>query len=301
LLQRKLVDFGADVTFDAAVLKIHEHYGITISAGRVRQVCLDHAKRMASKEIVPCTTLRPDGPECLIAEADGTMLPLVDTSSAPPGSDRRKHRKVSWAEAKVVAVQVNGQVTARYDATLTGDVAEVSARWSRAAGALGWGTKTHIHVVGDGAPWLARQALASFGSSTSYLVDLYHVCDYLTAVWPGEKEVVARHREALKANRTSEVLAAIEGRLEPPEVADEEAPARRALRYLSNRLDQLDYAGALSAGLPIGSGLIESTHRHLLQCRLKRAGAWWTTTNGHAMTQLRVCRANKEWEAYWKN
>jgi hypothetical protein len=48
------------------------------------------------------------------------------------------------------------------------------------------------------------------------------------------------------------------------------------LRYLENRLDQLDYPSALAVGLPVGSGLIESGNRHLLQARLKLAGAWKT-------------------------
>jgi hypothetical protein len=51
------------------------------------------------------------------------------------------------------------------------------------------------------------------------------------------------------------------------------------LRYLENRRTQLDYPAALAHALPIGSGLIESAHRHLLQARLKLAGAWWTDPN----------------------
>ena len=34
--------------------------------------------------------------------------------------------------------------------------------------------------------------------------------------------------------------------------------------------------------LPIGSGEIESAHRHLVQKRLKLAGAWWKETNAQA-------------------
>jgi hypothetical protein len=132
-------------------------------------------------------------------------------------------------------------------------------------------------------------------------LDLYHVCDYLAAVWPGEKAVVHRHRDALKAGGLDTVLNALRSRLEPPETPETEAPARAALRYLENRLDQLDYPAAIRDGLPIGSGLIESAHRHLLQSRLKIAGAWWTRTHAHNMAQLRVARSNVLWETYWRN
>jgi len=50
--------------------------------------------------------------------------------------------------------------------------------------------------------------------------------------------------------------------------------------------------------LPIGSGEIESRHRHVIQARLKRAGAWWKEENAEKMLALRVARANCEWESY---
>jgi hypothetical protein len=50
-----------------------------------------------------------------------------------------------------------------------------------------------------------------------------------------------------------------------------QAPVRAAHRYLSGRRDQLDYAGARARGLPIGSGEIESGHRHVIQQRLNPA------------------------------
>ena len=74
---------------------------------------------------------------------------------------------------------------------------------------------------------------------------------------------------------------------------------RAAHRYLSGRSAQLNYAGARAAGLPIGSGEIESGHRHVIQQRLKLAGGWWKETNAQAMLGLRVARANHRWNAYW--
>ena len=74
---------------------------------------------------------------------------------------------------------------------------------------------------------------------------------------------------------------------------------RAALRYLANRLDQLDYAWAIAHDLPVGSGIIESGHRHVIQIRIKKAGAWWTQVHAHAMCQLRTLRANGQWDQYW--
>lgn len=300
-LQRALTDFGADETFAAAAVKVKEHYGLEVNSEQVRRVCLEHAERIAARvETKPLTKLAARGPDWIVAEADGTMLPIVDTASAPPGTDRRKHRQTSWQETRVVAARALGETTTHYDATL-GDVAETGARWSRVVGAAGWAVNTRIHAVGDGAPWLAMQARQHFGAHGSYLLDLYHVCDYLAAVWPAAKDTVHHKRDQLKAGQLQPVLEALRAKLEPPNTPEPEAPARAALRYLENRLDQLDYPSAIKHGLPVGSGLIESTHRHLLQSRLKLSGAWWTRLNAQAMCQLRVCRANRLWDNYWQN
>ena len=45
---------------------------------------------------------------------------------------------------------------------------------------------------------------------------------------------------------------------------------------------------------------IESSHRHVIQKRLKISGAWWKVENANALIQLRVARANGYWEGYWK-
>ena len=73
------------------------------------------------------------------------------------------------------------------------------------------------------------------------------------------------------------------------------APGRNGHRYLSNRLACLDYPRALALGLPIGSGLIESGHRHVLQARLKKARAAWRPDHADPIAHLRVLRANHQW------
>ena len=60
-----------------------------------------------------------------------------------------------------------------------------------------------------------------------------------------------------------------------------------------------DYAGAIARELPIGSGLIESGHKHGLHARLKGTGTAWLPVNADALAQLRVLRANPHWDAFW--
>ena len=208
----------------------------------------------------------------MVAEADGTMLCTVEA-----GNSRRGRRPRQWKEMRLLAAQEHEQVETTYAATF-GAVEEAGRRWGHAARQAGWALESRIHVVADGAEWIGRQSAEVFGAQARLLVDFYHVSEYLAAasarcappapgVWRQEQQ------ERLKSGASQEVLEALAVHLEPATVADEEAPVRAAHRYLSRRLDALDYPRALAADLPIGSGLIESGHKHVLQARLKKPGS----------------------------
>jgi hypothetical protein len=136
-------------------------------------------------------------------------------------------------------------------------------------------------------------------------VDFYHLSEYLAEAAPScspdTEAWLEQQQEELKANRSAKVLETLLPHLEAPAMPDAQAPVRKAYRYLSNRRDQVDYAGAIRLGRPIGSGEIESAHRFVVQARLKKPGAWWAAENVDPMLALRVTRLNGGWTDYWKN
>jgi hypothetical protein len=185
-----------------------------------------------------------------------------------------------------------------------GNVDDAGDRLAHCAIAAGAGENTQIHCVGDGAPWIADQSERVFGLQGDFLIDFYHLCDYLGAaaesISPATKrDWLAEQKKKLKDGNISEVMGTLETYLEPPSVPKENAPVRACHRYMVNRRGQFKYKEALAEGLPIGSGAVESAHRYVIQDRLKIAGAWWTSENAHNMLALRALRANNRWEAYW--
>jgi hypothetical protein len=302
-LQRAMCDFAADEAFAKAGCKLHEHYGLRIATERVRRVCLQHARDIAVQARPPTRTLAARGAGAIVTEADGTMIPTVDCSGAAGGQDRRKHRQLAWQEMRLVAARSQGEVRTCYGASF-GTPEKVGALWSAVVGQARWAAGTFIHGIGDGAEWIYEQFRQHFAAHGRYTLDLFHVCDYLAAAAPepnAAASFVAQQREALKINLHAQVLAELATRIEPPHLPDEQSPVRCAYRYLSKRLDQLDYQTALARDLPIGSGLIESGHRHVLQARLKKPGAWWLRANADAIAQMRVLRANRLWDHYWSH
>jgi len=201
-------------------------------------------------------------------------------------------------------VRACGSARARYAATMKG-MPEAGRRWRTAAIDAGAGRTTRLHCVGDGAPAIAAQVKEQFGGQATYLVDFFHVSEYLAAAGESiagthSKEWLRDKQAWLKENRAEEVIDELSEWREADGVAEAPAPVRKAWRYLSSRRESVDYQGALAQGLPIGSGEIEGGHRSVVQARLKKSGAWWLTENAEKMLSLRVCRANGEWKAYWQ-
>lgn len=70
--------------------------------------------------------------------------------------------------------------------------------------------------------------------------------------------------------------------------------------YLLNYAPYLDYDKALADGLPIATGVIEGTCRHLVEDRMNLTGARWSLTGAEAVLRLRALRASEDFDAYWQ-
>jgi len=300
-LERVLTDFGCEHSFGHAAARVLEHYGFEISASAVRDTTLAHARRASEKlekqYQKPFRVLPAVGAEHIVAEADGTMICTV-----APGK-RKGKRPRHWKEIRLAAAQAQGKEETIYAATF-GSVDEVGRRWGHCAQRAGWGVNSQIHALGDGAEWIRLQTKEVFGPQGKFTCDFFHVSEYLggaaescSAKAPDRWRRTQQAR--LKRGASAKVIEALAEHLEPKATPDEGAPVRNGHRYLTHRIDCLDYPRALKLGLPIGSGMIESGHRHVLQARLKKAGAAWLIDHADRIANLRVLRANGQWLSLW--
>jgi hypothetical protein len=168
-----------------------------------------------------------------------------------------------------------------------------------------------VALIADGAPEMWTLFDAHFderqlGVCPTRLIDFWHVSEYLgkaanaleaaEASWPG---TFRRWKGALLDE--PEAAAAIVEELEASGVAETERgrdqkPVTDAIRYLKNRSDRLDYAGAVAAGLPVGSGSVESSCKSLVSCRMKRPGARWKDKSGAEVLSLRSLLLSDRWQ-----
>jgi hypothetical protein len=300
-----MVDFGAEESFCDAVEKLQEHYGMTVPASSVRAVTQQHAGYMLERDLEP--DLPTAGVPQLIAEMDGSMVPIVsfpEAASSDSTADKRKRRKTEWKQARLVLVRKPTEVSKLYNATMS-EARQAGAQLLDCAISAGAGQKTNMHCLGDGASWIVEQVEERFGERASFLVDFYHVSEYLAeaglAIAGANKdEWLAQQQEKMKQNRVAEVIDELRSKQRGEPDRQKQEPMLACERYLSNRLEHLDYQGALATGLPIGSGEVESGHRSVIQARLKLSGAWWKIENAEKMLALRVVRANRGWQSYWE-
>jgi hypothetical protein len=306
-LQRAITDFGSEASFLKIAGKLREHYGIEVPMSSSRTITLHHAEEVLRAEKIEVAIPQSPGVEVVVAEMDGSMIPVVETSAPAEGVekvDRRKTRKVEWKEARLALAHPKDCVTPVYAATM-GTTEEAGDRLLHCAIRTGLGAQTRVHALGDGAPWIADQVSLKFGVQGGYLVDFYHLCDYLSGAGDAccgardKKAWMEEQKQRMKENRSLEVLQALRPHLEKESVKSKDAPVRACYRYIENRPGQFDYKSAIESGLPIGSGEVESGHRYVIQDRLKLTGAWWKPQNAQSMLAMRVMRANSQWEAYW--
>ncbi len=127
--------------------------------------------------------------------------------------------------------------------------------------------------------YLAEAARATFGTGTA-----------ATEAW------IAARADALKRGAPTAALAAL---LELPATDAARAARDKAFGYLEQRLDQLRYADFLALGYPIGSGLVESANKLVVEVRLKGSGMHWLRANVNPMLALRNITCNERWAEAW--
>ena len=294
-----MTDFGADSAFGVCTTKMKEHYGIEIPKSAIRVVVQKHAQGIAKYR-----GQKAEREEVILTETDGSLIPIVERNKESGIKDLRKAKKVCWKEVKLSFARGKDKINRIYGG-LIGTVEQAGEKMLECALLAGMQEGTYVHGVGDGAPWIVEQFKLKFSNRGGYLIDFFHLCEYLSkaAMWCNifeSNKWLEESKFKLKTGKHQEVFEEIKNKIEVLKVQDPESGLMQCYRYMEKRLDHMNYKAALDKELPIGSGEIESSHRHVVQKRLKIAGAWWLVENANGMLNLRIGRLNGYWNAYWE-
>jgi hypothetical protein len=98
----------------------------------------------------------------------------------------------------------------------------------------------------------------------------------------------ARIRELIDADSPDAAIAELMDCLLYTSTAEHLAALDAVVGYYRSNEKRMRYRTFRAMGLPVGSGIVESAHRHVLQVRMKRAGQRWGIQRARRMVRLRA-------------
>jgi hypothetical protein len=241
----------------------------------------------------------------LLIGADGVMAPFRPKAGSPKG-------KTVWREVKVGILVRLGQrltktgqqvtqLTQRRLVAVLGDIDELNPRLWLEAVRQGVLSSQQVVWLSDGGRGFWRLFEARFAKYATGILDFYHAAQNL---WKGGKAWLdgrtqrARDwfrttRRLLRRGQANEVLADIEAALTLEGLpASAYQTLTNLYNYLDKHRDHIDYAKFKELGLPIGSGIVESACKWLIQQRFKGVGMRWSEDGFNHLLHLRLAWVN---------
>lgn len=241
----------------------------------------------------------PQGPEQLVISVDGALVPLVDGE---------------WKECKTLVVgeprvrpgaQGEREVKSEHLSYFSRTMEAEAFKWQALVETQrrGVATAKKVASVSDGAEWI--QGFVDFHRYDAVrILDMPHVGEYVNQVaqamygegtpqaqgwWHTQMQQL---KEQGPAPLLAELRALYEGQPQCSLLDD-------SLAYLQKREGQMHYPAYQADGWPLGSGIVESANKLLVEDRLKGSGMHWALEHVNPLLALRTIVFNDRWDEAW--
>jgi len=308
-LVQSLVRLGTYMPFEPAAQMLAHFTRVEVGEATARRmtekagaayVAVQTAELEKLKRELP---MGPEGPALQQLSVDGAMVPLLhkewaEVRTLAIGTVRQRLKDGEWEPhteelsyfsrlanhmsfAELATVETHRRGTAR--AGLVAGVVD-GAEWEQVFIDLHRPDAVRILDWGHSSGYVAAAARAVFGVGTAQSAEWLRV-----------------QLHELKHGDPGKVLAKLRGIKEELALAGGEAleVVSTSLEYLGKRADQIRYAEFIAAGYPIGSGIVESANKLVVEARLKGAGMHWERGHVDPMVALRNVACSGRWEEAW--
>jgi hypothetical protein len=160
-----------------------------------------------------------------------------------------------------------------------------------------------VAALMDGSDWL--QGFTDHHRPDAVrILDFPHAGDHISLVGeylfgegtPQAKEWITQRLHRLKHEGLGELLAEFH---QLQEQHPEESAISGNLTYLEKRQAQMQYPFFQAQGWPIGSGIVESGNKLVVEARLKGSGMHWADKNVNPMLAIRNILCSDRWKQEW--
>ena len=297
------VRLGTWVPFAPAAQLLAAFSGVVVPESTVRRATETAGTRLVAAQTAAVARIErqlppaPAGPARAVVAVDGAMVPL---------------RGGEWAEVRTVAIGCQPPPTAGAPPPRTRELSYFS-RLTDAASferlslvetqRRGLENAAAMAGVADGAEWV-QSFFDTHCPAAVRILDFAHVVEHVSviggAVW-GEGSAGAQTWGAAQARWLKRAgpdwllreVRDLVARQPHSEVL------RRELTYLEKRAAQMDYPRWRAAGWPLGSGIVESANKAVVEARLKGAGMRWARGRVNGLLGLRNAVCNDRWAEEW--
>jgi len=262
---------------------------------------LDKAEKTYSKpEVFAPVALNKD-------KKDGVLYILMDGSAV---NTRIQDKDGStWREMKLGLTFLDKDVIKRKDesaiitkkeyVTHLGSVNEFKKILFESAVKAGYGKIKNTVIIGDGAHWIWNICKELFPDA-EYILDFYHMTEnvysYAKEFFNGDEKKYKQWAETvIYYVKTEQFKKALK------KISDSPLPEAKVTKtvalegYIKNNLDKLNYLTYKNKGYYIGSGMIESGNKVVVQKRLKQSGMRWGVNGAQYIAVLRSRHESKCW------
>jgi hypothetical protein len=304
--QEHLTHLAAWMPFERAAQMLEDLLGVQVSEPTVRRETLRVGKLYEARQTrlsQPAKQPEAGTTSCekQAISTDGAYVPLV---------------KGEWAEVRTVAVgEVKESVTSKglcevhtchityfsrmTDAETFGELAEVEMR------RRGVSQAKAVCAVTDGAEWI--QGFVNLHRPDALRVlDFPHAAEHLNLLL----EALQQAGMKLPAKAFDRCLHLLKHHGPGPLVrCYDRLPAnykelevvQKQMQYFGKRLSLMQYPQYQRDGWPIGSGMVESANKVVVQARLKGAGMHWAKSHVNPMLALRTAVCSERWQEAWQD
>jgi len=298
--QENLVRLSAWMPFSKASQILKDLLGIQVSK-QVGRSCTEKAgaayvqlQAEAVERLEQQAPKAPEGGEKMQISADGAMVPL---------------RHGIWAEVRTLVV---GEVGTRQGEVHTRNLSYFSRKenaetFNRLAlveiHRRGIENAVAVAAVMDGAEW--EQGFTDHHCPKAVrILDFSHAAEHIAAIGasvygentPETHAWLKERLERLKHAGPDELLVACRNLQQ--QYPDQEAISSN-LAYLEKRRSQMQYPQFQAQGWPIGSGVVESANKVVVEARMKGAGMHWADQNVNPLLALRNIICSDRWNEEW--